>query len=293
MLRLLTFGTLLALTVAAPSAEPPPAKILLIGHKRDHPRLSHEYLAVAELLAKCLRQSPGITAITSDGWPKDETLLADVSAIVLYSSPGGNLLLDRGHRRQAEELLKRGVGLTAIHWSTASEGADVGEAYLPILGGRFSTTFSGLRVDHAELRQQAPPHPIHRGWRDFKLRDEYYLKLKFMPEVVPLVVAEISARTEQRTKPDTKEKFTVTIPEEKQLVAWAYERPDSRGGRSFGCSCGHFHDNFGIEAFRRLLVNGILWTAHRDIPLTGAPVEMGTDDLAVPPDTPEHRLPRK
>jgi hypothetical protein len=37
---------------------------------------------------------------------------------------------------------------------------------------------------------------------------------------------------------------------------------------------GHFHDNFQSEAFRKLVVNGILWTAHRSVPASGAPVKV-------------------
>jgi type 1 glutamine amidotransferase len=41
-------------------------------------------------------------------------------------------------------------------------------------------------------------------------------------------------------------------------------------GRSFGTTLGHFHDNFANESFRRLIVNGILWSARIDVPPDGA-----------------------
>ena len=56
-----------------------------------------------------------------------------------------------------------------------------------------------------------------------------------------------------------------------QAVGWVYERPGSNGGRSYGNTLGHFHELFGKEPFRRMLVNGILWTAHHKIPQAGAP----------------------
>jgi hypothetical protein len=63
-----------------------------------------------------------------------------------------------------------------------------------------------------------------------------------------------------------------------EAVAWAYERKDSKGpqgpGRSFGCSGGHYLSAFSSEAFRRLLVNGILWTADVEVPAGGAPVAL-------------------
>ena len=43
-------------------------------------------------------------------------------------------------------------------------------------------------------------------------------------------------------------------------------------GRSFGFTGCHFHQNFGIPEFRKLIVNGILWTAGMEVPKDGAPV---------------------
>ena len=55
--------------------------ILLIGHKPDHPPKCHEYLSTCELLAKCLRQTKGVEAVVSNGWPTDEKLLKRTAAI--------------------------------------------------------------------------------------------------------------------------------------------------------------------------------------------------------------------
>ena len=46
---------------------------------------------------------------------------------------------------------------------------------------------------------------------------------------------------------------------EPQILGWAYQRPD--GGRGFGFTGGHFHDNWSTEPFRRLVINAIAWTA--------------------------------
>ncbi|MFM8905816.1 MAG: thioesterase, partial [Verrucomicrobiota bacterium] len=56
-----------------------------------------------------------------------------------------------------------------------------------------------------------------------------------------------------------------------------YERAD--GGRSFGFVGAHFHDNFADEPFRRLVVNGVLWTLKADIPEGGAPAAVKPADL--------------
>ncbi|MHB9081901.1 MAG: ThuA domain-containing protein [Pirellulaceae bacterium] len=229
-------------------------KVLLIGHKPDHPPGTHLYLDECELLAKCLRQTANVEAIVSDGWPTDPAVLEGVSGIVVYSSPGAELLLQEGHREQCEKLLKKGVGLTALHWATGigdKDNQSLADRYLNCLGGLFSVAFSGLDISESRVEQVDAAHPICRGWKDFDLLDEYYLDLKFLPESKPIL------RVQVKGKPQT--------------VGWAYERPDSNGGRSYGNTLGHFHELFARESFRRMLVNGILWTVRVDVPPEGAP----------------------
>ena len=86
--------------------------ILLIGHKPDHPPKCHEYLSTCELLAKCLRQTKGIEAVVSNGWPVDEKLLKRTDAIVLYTSPGAEIVLAEKAASAFEAMMKR---LSLIH----------------------------------------------------------------------------------------------------------------------------------------------------------------------------------
>ncbi|MCI0461536.1 MAG: ThuA domain-containing protein [Gemmataceae bacterium] len=237
-------------------------KVLLIGKDRDHAFGTHEYMTDCSILATCLRQTPGIEPIVSNGWPKDPEMLKGVKAIVLFTANGGDVLLGSKQRRQAEELLDSGAGLVAIHWSTGAAKGEVGERWLKTLGGWFNPDFSRYLVRKTTLQQADPKHPICRGWKEYPLRDEYYIKLRFDEKAKPVLTAEID-----------KEVYT---------VGWVYERP--RGGRSFGFVCGHFHDNFGEKAFRQAIVNGILWTAGIEVPADGAPVAITAKDLELPPD---------
>jgi hypothetical protein len=66
------------------------------------------------------------------------------------------------------------------------------------------------------------------------------------------------------------------------VLGWAYERDD--GGRAYGTTLGHFYRNFEREAFRRTFVNGILWTAHRQVPQGGARVDVSDDVLNLAPE---------
>ncbi len=229
-------------------------RILLIGHKPDHPPGSHLYLEECTLLAHCLNQTEGVEAAVSDGWPAQASELDKLDAVVLYSSPGAELLFAADHADQAAALLDRGVGLTCLHWATGigdSKNSALAERMLNQLGGLFGVDWSGLDVSDSRVVQALPDHPISRGWSDFDLKDEWYLDLRFNPRAQPLA--------------------TVQVKDKSQVVAWCFERDNANGGRSFGNSLGHFHENFLINPFRQWIVNGILWTAHRDIPPTGAP----------------------
>lgn len=238
--------------------------VLLIGKERDHPPGSHEYLFECQLLAKCLRQTEGVAAVVSDGWPRDASMLDGVDVIVLYTAMGGNVLSDPAVRKQVEPLLARGVGLVMIHWSTGADDGDAGAWQLEHLGGWFGFSFSIFPVLDSAVHQIDKTHPIARGWSDFPMHDEYYTGLKFHDGARPLLTAEVGGKPEP--------------------IAWTFERPHSNGGRSFGTVCGHFHECFGIESFRRMLVNAVLWCARREVPEGGAACRLTEADLVLPPD---------
>ncbi|MAH76509.1 MAG: hypothetical protein CMO52_09205 [Verrucomicrobiales bacterium] len=88
-------------------------KLLLIGHKLNHPFGSHMHLHKCKLLAKCLNQNPGVRATVSNGWPSDENLLKNIYALVLYSSPAAGIFLNPKNKPIGGSI-KSGVGYTAM-----------------------------------------------------------------------------------------------------------------------------------------------------------------------------------
>jgi len=104
----------------------------------------------------------GVEAVVSDGWPTDPAVLKDAKALVFYTSPAGNILLDESHRAEAERLLKSGVGYVAIHWGTDAK-LELGEAYQKILGGWFHDTFCPLKTTDGRITQADPKHEICRA----------------------------------------------------------------------------------------------------------------------------------
>jgi len=55
------------------------------------------------------------------------------------------------------------------------------------------------------------------------------------------------------------------------------ERPD--GGRGFGFTGAHAHQNWGNPDFRKLVLNAILWTARLDVPPEGTDCRVTQDEL--------------
>jgi type 1 glutamine amidotransferase len=269
--KILVTLTVWLLASAALLAADAKAKILLIGKDPDHASNTHTYMADCTLLAKCLRQTDGVETVVSNGWPKDPAVLKDVTAIVLETRLGGTVLFRGPQRAQVDEMLKRGVGVAAIHWGTGAETPE-GGPWLQTMGGWFNAEadgFSSYLVQTSKLRQVDPKHPICRGWSDFDLHDEYYFKICFLPGAMPIM--------------------TTAIEGKDYPIGWVYERRNSNGGRSFSFVGGHFHDNFGIKAFRQAVVNGILWTAHMDIPEKGAPIAITSKDMELPPEEPKKK----
>ncbi|HEY0714497.1 MAG TPA: ThuA domain-containing protein, partial [Polyangia bacterium] len=140
---------------------------------------------------------------------------------------------------------------------------DFAPRILPLLGGYYSDAISVNPIWSASFAANTT-HPIRRGVPAFDSRDEWYFNIRFAPEtdrITPIL---------QALPPDDL-RFTPDAAQHagrRETVAWTFNRSD--GGRSFGFTGGHFHDNWGNEPFRRTIVNAVLWTAGIDIPTAGA-----------------------
>ncbi len=52
-----------------------------------------------------------------------------------------------------------------------------------------------------------------------------------------------------------------------EAVMWTVQRAD--GGRGFGFTGGHFHDNWANDEFRKVVLNALLWIAKAEVPEDG------------------------
>jgi cytochrome c len=221
----------------------PQTRILVIAGTGQSPWESHLLRQGAELIARCLDQTPGVEAVVSPdpGWPTDPKLLEKVSAIVHHASPADRLLVSE-RQGEMKELLDLGVGMVAIPSVMVQSGGPDNTGAVRV-----------VPVDRA--------HPVNRGFRPHAREWAPYSELPLDPRARPLLRARLGGRD--------------------QLLAWAFEREG--GGRSFGTAPGRLLESLKIEAFRRMVVNGILWAAKREVPTTGANVALAPDELTPPP----------
>ncbi len=242
-----------------------PAKIVLVAGKPSHGPGEHEFNAGTMLLAKCLRQNPGVQAVVvTGGWPVEDTFFEGASAIVLYMDGGdGHPLLADDRLAKLGSLMKAGVGLACLHYAVEIPKDHGGPELLDWIGGFYERPYSQNPVNDVEVTQAAPAHPISHGWDTFRGTDEWYYRIRFRPDDKRLVPI-----------------LTTMLPKDapnQETIAWAVER--SGGGRGFGFTGGHYHKNWGLEDQRRMVVNAILWTAKVDIPPGGAKCDVTPDDL--------------
>jgi type 1 glutamine amidotransferase len=273
------FVLLLAVPLAGPAAAcpAPPAerpagtatkKVVFIAGEKSHGPGEHEYEKGLKLLQSCLDSAPGPKARTElhlDGWPRDPRTLDDADTIVLYCDGSdrkedAHPLLRGDHLQVIERQMARGCGLVAIHYTVFVPSAKAGERFLEWIGGYFDYQsgpgpnhwYSAIGTHETQVAPAAPDHPICRGWKPYRLKEEFYYHLRFRegdPRLRPILTAEIPGRP---------------APE---VVAFAVER--AGGGRGFGFTGGHFHSNWSVESFRRMVLNAILWTAHLEVPPGG------------------------
>jgi type 1 glutamine amidotransferase len=284
-MRTLASLLLLSLIVLAPSVGRTQEKrIVMIAGKPSHGPGEHEHRAGLLLFQKCLAGFPGIQVeVYTNGWPSDSEVLKGAVAVVIYSDGGGgHPALQDDHLQQLGALMKQGVGLACIHYAVEPTIEKGQREFLDWIGGCFEINRSVNPVWAADFKT-LPDHPIARGVKPFKLKDEWYFNMHFrdgMKGVTPILTAVPTPDTMSRTDGPHEGNPGVRAAVqhgETQTVAWASERPD--GGRGFGFTGGHYHRNWGDDNFRKVVLNGILWVAKVEVPPDGVNSTVTAADL--------------
>jgi type 1 glutamine amidotransferase len=243
------------------------SRVLLLGQGPDgHPWSTHEYQDGLRVLALCLNRTPALTVIAANAdppWNNGPELIDSADGVVLYLSEGAKWIGENPARRAAfERLAARGGGLVCLHWAMGCRDSRYVAGFVRLFGGCHGGTDRKYRVVKVQTSVADAMHPIASGLSPFEVEDEFYYRLKFpaaKSSVIPILQVPIDGKAE--------------------TVAWAWERPD--GGRSFGFSGLHFHKNWTLPAYRRLAVQGILWTSKRPIPSAGVDINLSETDLTL------------
>ena len=255
-------------------ADPKAAKIVLVAGKQSHGPGDHEFFAGCAILMNLLKQTPGVAPVMArDGWPKNEKIFDGAKAVVFYmDGGGGHPILQKEHQAVVQKLIDQGVGFVNLHYAVEYPKSK-SDHVLEWLGGYYETGFSTNPHWDADFTS-LPEHPITRGVKPFKIRDEWYFNIRFAPESKDVVLILKATPPDDKRGTEAAKKY----PGREEIVAWAFEHPPD-DGRSFGFTGGHFHRNWGDENFRRVVVNAILWSAHVEVPKEGAKVDLDPAEL--------------
>jgi type 1 glutamine amidotransferase len=231
-------------------------RVLLLWQSPDgHPKNTHEYQLGQKILKRELDKFTALEvtlACADDPWKEGPELLAKAGGVVLFVSEGAKWVSANPDRLAAfQALAKRKAGLSVLHWGMGTKDAKNIAAFVDLFGGCHGGPDRKYKVLQTDAKIANKEHPITSGLADFKARDEFYYQLKFAKTKTPLL--------------------NVTIDGESYPVAWALEREG--GGRSFGFSGLHFHENWQTPEYRRLVTQGVLWTLELPIPKDGIAVK--------------------
>jgi hypothetical protein len=287
----------LALFAAATFAKTPDGqqKLVIVAGKPSHPPRMHEFNAGTQLLAKCLADVPGLkTEFTLNGWPADEGIFEGADAVVFYmdGGPKHEVVQDDGKRlAKVEGWVKRGVGIGCMHYGVEVVPDQAGPQFQRWIGGHYENAFSCNPVwepSFASFRT----HPITRGVKPFQIKDEWYFNMRFLDgftadgpkefegtKFVPILVARPSdeVRSGPYVYPKGPYPHIQQASGRAEAMMWAVERPD--GGRGFGFTGGHFHDNWGNDDFRKTVLNALVWLAKAEVPAAGIESKVTPADL--------------
>ena len=238
--RLVSVGVVWVVLSGAAWSQAP--HLLLLWQGPDgHPPGTHEYRQGITLLHDWLQDDANVRVTVQEagqGWPDSPDALDSVDGVVMFLSEGARWLQDEPRRLETfQRFAARGGGLAAIHWAMGAREARYIPAYVALLGG----CHGGPDRQHSVLDADVGvfEHPITRGIQPFSIREEFYYRLK------------------RTTEPGWRPLLAISVANQTETVAWAWERPD--GGRSFGFTGGHFQEHWQRPDYRKLITQAATW----------------------------------
>lgn len=264
-------------------ATPEPRKLVLVAGKQSHGPGDHEFRAGSLLLKKCLDGFPNLeVTVVPNGWPEDASVFNGAAAVVCYADGGGGHPFVQGDRaRFVGELAKKGVGLGFMHYGVEVLKDKGGPEFLDWIGGYYENGFSCNPMWAPEYKA-FPDHPVARGVKPFSTEDEWYMSIRFRPEmkgVTPILTAKPSdkVRGGPYVWPAGPYEHIVKASGKDETMMWCVERPD--GGRGFGFTGGHRHRNWADDNQRKVVLNALVWLAKLEVPAEGVASAVTAEEM--------------
>ena len=258
-------------------------KLVLIAGKPSHPPGCHEFRAGCMLLQKCLTGFPGLKVVVeSNGWVSDPKVLEDADAVVLFSDGGGrNPFIEGDHPDVLAKLAKKGVGIANMHFAVEVPKDKGGALFQEWIGGYYEHAYSCNPFWSPDY-QTFPKHTVTRGVKPFSCRDEWYMHMRFRPEmkgVSPILIAKPSDKVRKGPYVYPKGPYDHIVADsgKDEIMMWVVERED--GGRGFGWTGGHFHSNWADENYRKVVLNALVWLCKLEVPAEGVASNVTEEDL--------------
>lgn len=268
-----------AVPLEVDAADPALAKIVLLAGTPSNKTGQHEYFAGCALLMKWLKATPGVWPVMArDGWPKNEKIFEKARAVVYFGDGGGKQpFLDADRWQVLKRTMAGDTGFVLLHQAVDFPLGPQTDQVQSWLGGVFLKDI-GCRGhwDMEFSRFPVPTHPVMRGMKPFKAPGDgwlYHLHFsdtKDFKSFTPLIEGAVPDKS--RTSADAKRNTG-----HDEIVGWAFERLN--GGRGFSYTGCDLHKNWDLESQRKLVVNGILWSAKVEIPDGGAKVDFDPAEL--------------
>lgn len=259
-------------------------KIVLIAGADSHGPGDHEFRAGCNLFKKKLEEKMGDklnVVVVEHDWPENTDILKDAAAVVIYSDGLGRHPLVKGKNRLEflDDLASKGVGIAFMHFACDVPPGKQGDLFKKWVGGHYETRFSTNPhwVCDSILNKE---HPVCNGVGKFSLMDEWYFNIRFdeanKHKFVLKGKPDDKARSGKSTHPRGPYKHIVANSGREEVLMWTLERED--GGRGFGFTGGHNHENWQNDELRKLVLNAILWIAKVDLPENGIETSKVSDE---------------
>ncbi len=247
--------------------------ILFIAGNPSHKNGEHEFRAGCMLLSDALNES-GLNVeakVHFYGWPEDESIFNDVDTCIIYADAGGKFgekyaVLDK-------KVKKDGMGIMFMHYGVHPKKA-IGEKYFkPWIGGYMDKKISVNPHWIADLKAVTNEEVSDGLDKPFTAYDEFYFNMKFPSKQEcdccrPLAVATPTPDRIIRYINKWNKHGEKALGKEQTLM-WCRDPKPTEGGRGVGFVGGHYHRNWAIDDFRKLVLNAIVWSARMQVPEGG------------------------